>query len=809
MSIPRKLWLCSAAFALAIGPAACDRAAETPLAADPAAAAPSPIILPDPYGITCAGGTRGGGHFRCSGGTVAEMEVYTAWYDASSQQMHVISYFHNLLGQPLGTLDGTTPHPEGVRVFFREAPLVLIGSGYITLADADGVETFTDTVRPYHQYDGVIPEYGWANGRQWTLSVPATVDSFYLYLGVSAAVPRPNGWVEIGGDSTANVGGTRTLTATKVDVVGSPGATGGGPVRWSSSNPAVATVGISNGIVTAVAPGTATITAGDSLRSGSTTFTVTCNTVAVGAVLFTPTNTSFCVAGGATGAEFTVVPVNVSATTTTPLIFKGTGIVPVTGAPNPTLLPGGGSSPRLAGTRPDALRAADAWELRLRRREQAELTRRISQTRQSFRGGTSGARRSITPGEPSVGAVMQLNVKTDSQCSIADLRAGRVVVVGAKSIVIADTMNPAGGLATADYQEIADRFDALVWPTLTASFGEPGDLDFNGGRVILFFTRAVNELTPAGAAPVSAGLTLRRDLFSTAACPTSNQGEMIYLAAADPAGAVHGNARSVASVKAAATPAVVHEMEHVINASRRIYVNGATGFEEVWLDEGLAQVGEELIFHAASGLAPRANLGYAEIAATPAKKAAFVAYAERNHARLREWLIAPHASGLAQTDDDLATRGAAWAFLRYAADRKGGTESAFWGALVNSTTSGIDNLAAATAATPVNWFRDFALAMYLDDAGIGGISTFRQPSWNFRALFDGLDYTGDHVADGYPLAPRDPADGAAEALTLANGGGAAYVRMGVAANGSGVVTLRTVAGGTPPGSIMLAVIRRK
>jgi hypothetical protein len=810
MPIPRKLWLCAAAFALTLGPAACDRAAETPLAADPAAAAPSPIVLPDLYGISCAGSPNDGGRFGCDGGTVAEMEVYAAWYDSSSEQLHVISYFHNLLDQPLGTPDGTTTDPEGVRVFLHDHH-VLLGSGSVTMANADGHAFFTDTAQPYFEYDDIIPARSWANARHWTLSVPATVDSFYVYLGVSAAVQNPHGWMEVNGYATASPGQTRPFWAAKRDLAGNT-VTDGGPIWWNTSDPSIATVHGGTGIVTAVAPGTVTITAYDSIRSGTATFTVTCDTMAVGAVRYTP-NTGGCVGGGAAGAEFTVVPVNVGASPTPNqlpqwLTFKATGIIPVTGGPSPTLLPGGASSPRIGGTRPSALRAADAWELRLRRREQAELTRGISLARQGFRDRMAGARRAITPGTPSVGAVMQLNVETDNLCATSDLRAGRVRAVGTRAIVVADTMNPAGGLTTADYQEIANRFDALVWPTLTANFGQPEDIDANDGRVVLFFTRAVNELTPSGAAPLSTGFTLRRDLFPTAACATSNQGEMIYLAAADPSGAVNGNARSVASVKAAATPAIVHEMEHVINASRRIYVSFAQGLEEVWLDEGLAQVGEELVFHAASGLAPRNNLGYAEVTATTAKRDAFVAYAERNHARLREWLIAPHASGPFQADDDLATRGAAWAFLRYAADRQGGSQSAFWSALVNSTTSGTANVAAATGGTPADWFRDFALAMYADDAGIGGITTFQQPSWNFRALFNGLDYTGDHVADGYPLAPRNPTNAYGDTLSLTGGGGAAYLRMGVAPNGSAVVTLRNGAA-APPSHILLAIIRRK
>ena len=68
-----------------------------------------------------------------------------------------------------------------------------------------------------------------------------------------------------------SVGQTTTLTATTRDAAGN--AVTGRPVTWSSNNTAVATVS-SSGVVTAVAAGTATITATSEGKSGSAALTV-------------------------------------------------------------------------------------------------------------------------------------------------------------------------------------------------------------------------------------------------------------------------------------------------------------------------------------------------------------------------------------------------------------------------------------------------------------------------------------------------------------------------------------------------------
>ena len=69
----------------------------------------------------------------------------------------------------------------------------------------------------------------------------------------------------------------------------------------------------------------------------------------------------------------------------------------------------------------------------------------------------------------------------------------------------------------------------------------------------LFFTRAVNELTPTGSQSVVGGFFYGRDLFpkqdspqlgSGSGCPSSNVAEMFYLLVPDPNGVVNGNVRT-------------------------------------------------------------------------------------------------------------------------------------------------------------------------------------------------------------------------------------------------------------------------
>ena len=76
---------------------------------------------------------------------------------------------------------------------------------------------------------------------------------------------------------------------------------------------------------------------------------------------------------------------------------------------------------------------------------------------------------------------------------------------------------------------------------------------------------------------------------------------------------VNGNVRSMADVRQSTGGVRGHEFQHLISASRRLYVNDASEFEETWLNEGLSHIAEELLFYSASGLAPRQNITLAQL----------------------------------------------------------------------------------------------------------------------------------------------------------------------------------------------------
>ena len=278
-------------------------------------------------------------------------------------------------------------------------------------------------------------------------------------------------------------------------------------------------------------------------------------------------------------------------------------------------------------------------------------------------------------GQLKVGDLVTVNVNGKESCTNPVYRAARVISIGAHALILNDTLNPKG-FSQADFDRFAARFDTLVYPLDVETFGAPTDIDVNG-HIALLFTRAVNELTPRSSSSYVGGFAYARDLFpltNTArakACATSNQGEIFYLLTPDPTGSVNGNVRTTRFVDSVTTSVLAHELQHIINSSRRLYVSNAA-FEEKWLDEGLAHIAEELLFYREGGATSRANLGATQIRARAALSLAFSSDMDANVSRYRTYLQAPQKSSPYAADDSLPTRGAAWSLLRYAVDRVSG-----------------------------------------------------------------------------------------------------------------------------------------
>jgi hypothetical protein len=414
-----------------------------------------------------------------------------------------------------------------------------------------------------------------------------------------------------------------------------------------------------------------------------------------------------------------------------------------------------------------------------------------------------GASFSVTAAPvPNVGDLLSLNVNAIDNCTKPDLRAGRVVAVTNKAIVVADTANPAYGFSDAEYRSFGVTFDTLIDPVNTAAFGTPADFDDNGGHSILFFTRAVNAMTPRGSGSVVLGLFNGRDILPKTSCAGSNVAKMFYLLVPDSAGSV-SDARSKGIVTTVTNGTIAHEYQHLINATRRMYVNGAgNSMEEYWLNEGLSHIAEELNYFASARLQPRTNLDAAALAPSIAN-GTFQTYMANNFARYRRYLQSPETqspTGSDPFDDDLPTRGAAWAFLRYAADHQPGSngDGSFWFKLVNGTSTGIANLTAALGTSPTQMLRDWSIAVYLDDTSTGIDSRFQQTSWNLRSALPAGGFT-------FALFTRALSDGTSFPVTLA-GGGTVFERFAVPAGQDALLAVTSLGQPLLP-TIALSLVR--
>ena len=524
--------------------------------------------------------------------------------------------------------------------------------------------------------------------------------------------------------------------------------------------------------------------------------------------------------GGSAGADYVLTASNLSTafSTTLSVTFTGHG-TDATAPVAKSLFADGPSLLKVPGV--SAPGRNDDFDAGLRQREISALTPRFAAARKwaaSRSTNVGSLSRDAIPSTVTVGQTLRLNVSLDA-CSNPDIRGGRVVAITSKSIVVADTANPAGGYTDAEYAAVAATFDTLVAPLDEAAFGQEGDLDHNG-HVVMFFTRAVNEMTPRQSTSVVGGFFYARDLFPVAddpnlgagsGCPTSNVGEMFYLMVPDPNGVV-SDPRSKSYVQLQTIATTGHEFQHLINASRRLYVNTqATSFETVWLNEGLSHVAEELLFYHVGGLQPRSNLTISALRGTPNGISAFNNYQLFNFGRYRTFLEATTNHSPYAPNDDLETRGATWSLLRYLADHRGTTDADTWSKLVNSVKSGLANMTDVFGATLTNQIRDWQVSVNADDYPLttGSVgATYQQPSWNFRSVFSAfVDGSGNPVPPPFPVPSLALTDASAANMTL-NGGGVGFVRFSVPANQSATVTW-TSGSAAPPTTFVVTAFRTR
>jgi hypothetical protein len=188
----------------------------------------------------------------------------------------------------------------------------------------------------------------------------------------------------------------------------------------------------------------------------------------------------------------------------------------------------------------------------------------------------------------------------------------------------------------------------------------------------------------------------------------TNAMEIFYTLVPDPSlGGADWKERAIASIKGT----LAHEFQHMILYNYRILVYGegliANYMEELWLNEGLSHIAEDLNGFYAD------NIGRADL-----------------------FLEGPWNTKLTfQDDDNLENRGAVYLFLRLIGDRYG---ESVYRSLVQSYYSGIDNVERATGTGFLELFGNWSTALCLSGSGIT-----TDPRFNYSSI--------DLLADFAPL----------------------------------------------------------
>jgi hypothetical protein len=415
----------------------------------------------------------------------------------------------------------------------------------------------------------------------------------------------------------------------------------------------------------------------------------------------------------------------------------------------------------------DRERLQDAQSLLDARMRQREIAWRPSSLPAPTRPSLSVAGISAPPESLRTFSVLNTLDVTPSYTPVA----ARLRYSGSKVLVYLDTLATTS-LSDADIAAMGAIYDTNLIPTDNAAFGSGSDIDGNG-RVIFLLTPAVNALVTTTACATSGyvrGFFYNHDLGSTDA--TSNMAEIFYAYVPDDAGR-WSCAHTKPDVLANLPPTFIHELQHMISFGEHAIKRGGVA-EEVWLNEGLSHMAEELgsLVYEARFPAPSGRTNAAQV--FPDSAAPYITpnvlYSYRYLFSSGVYSITSCAPGTFCT---LAERGGTWLFLRWLADHQGAT---IFRRLDETILTGRANLEAVTGRSTSALVGDFALAVSADSV-IGQSRTAAPANLRFasrnlrriyRSLFDTFGIFGG-VSRPYPIEPLTLTPGATLTGTMRPG----------------------------------------
>ena len=200
---------------------------------------------------------------------------------------------------------------------------------------------------------------------------------------------------------------------------------------------------------------------------------------------------------------------------------------------------------------------------------------------------------------------------------------------------------------------LAKAYEERVWPSDTAAFGAPTDVDQNG-RILILLTHELGAHLGGGwlIGYFGNGDLLRsRDTSADCSSGGSNHAEIVYLNDVQNGAA---NGYSAQELSATVYPATLaHEIQHLLNLGHRCVEQRCSGAEDTWINEALSKVAEDLAGYGWNGA-----LGRSEGAA----------YLSRSDGDLRGY----DGRSLTRWEGDpIGNYQGAHSFLRFFADRLG------------------------------------------------------------------------------------------------------------------------------------------
>ncbi len=347
---------------------------------------------------------------------------------------------------------------------------------------------------------------------------------------------------------------------------------------------------------------------------------------------------------------------------------------------------------------------------------------------------------------PALGSTRDFKVVAALDGSSFSKATARLVYSGDHLLLYADTIGQ--GFSDAEFRALAAQMDRDLYAIDISAFGSVSDVD-QDGHVIMLFTPKINALVPTSNCLFGGYVTAffyGTDLVT--GDPNSNKSEIIYSYIPDSAG-VFGCPHAKVAVQQVIPGAFLHELQHMISFNQHALLRSGAQ-EEIWLNEGLGQIAEELgsEYYEAKFPAPAGRSTSTQI--FPDSAGPFIqpqllnAYVYLNSTRA-------HSVTTYNGGGSLEERGATWLFLRWLASQKG--ENIF-ARMVQTTHTGIANVENVSGEKFGALFGDFSVALYADSLpGVPRASVparFRFGSRNIRALM-AREATVEQFTSPFPL----------------------------------------------------------